>query len=95
MIVLISHLTTKPGMEEECKQYCLTMEQESRKEPGCLLYIAHRSIDNPSNFVFYEQYKDETALQSHRDSPHFARYIRGGIDSLVADRHRELFVPLS
>jgi quinol monooxygenase YgiN len=71
------------------------MEVESRKEPGCLLYIAHRSIDNPSNFVFYEQYKDEAALQAHRESPHFARYIRGGIDNLVASRNRELFVPLT
>lgn len=95
MIALISQLTAKPGMEEACQRHMLAMVEESRKEPGCLMYIAHRSLDNPLNFMFYEQYTDEAALQAHRAAPYFAQHVRNGIDKLVAGRTREIFVPLS
>jgi (4S)-4-hydroxy-5-phosphonooxypentane-2,3-dione isomerase len=95
MIVLIVHMTVKPDMEEDCKRLMREMMDETRKEPGCLQYVVHQSTDNPQSFAIYEQYVDEAALNAHRDSPHFAWYIKGGIDALVATRTRELFVPLS
>ena len=95
MIVLIVHMTMKPGTEEECKRLLLQMVAETRKEPGCIQYVAHQSIDNPRNFAFYESYADKAALDVHRASPHFARYIEGGIDAIVESRTRELFLPLS
>jgi len=95
MIVLIVHMTVKPGTEEECKRLCREMAEETRKESGCLQYIVHQSTDRPLNFAFYEQYVDEAALQAHRTSAHFARYITGGVDALVSTRTRELFIPLS
>jgi quinol monooxygenase YgiN len=95
MVVLIVHMTVKPGTEEDCKRLCREMAAETRKEPGCLQYIVHQSTDHPQNFAFYEQYVDEAALAAHRASPHFAWYITGGVDALVSNRTRELFVPLS
>jgi quinol monooxygenase YgiN len=95
MVVLIVHMTMKPDTEEDCKRLCREMTEETRKEPGCVQYIAHQSTENPRNFAFYEQYVDEAALEAHRNSPHFAWYIKGGIDALVATRTRELFLPLS
>jgi quinol monooxygenase YgiN len=95
MIVLIVHMQAKPDKLEEFKQLLLAMTVETRKEPGCVQYVAHQSTDNPQNFAFYEQYTDEAALQSHRESPHFARYIKGGLDPLIVSRTRELFIPLS
>ncbi len=95
MVVLIVHMQAKPDKLEEFKQLLLAITEETRKEPGCLQYVAHQSTENPHNFAFYEQYVDEAALQFHRESPHFARYIAGGIDAFIVSRHRELFVPLS
>jgi quinol monooxygenase YgiN len=95
MIVLIVHMTIKPGTEEECKRLCRVMVEESNKEPGCLQYVAHHSTENPLNFSFYEQYADEAALEAHRTSAHFTRYITGAVDAMVTSRTRELFVPLS
>jgi quinol monooxygenase YgiN len=46
----------------------------SRKEPGCVLYQAHRSPDDPNVIFLYEQYADEAAYQAHADSEHFKRY---------------------
>jgi quinol monooxygenase YgiN len=95
MVVLIVHMTVKPGTEEECIRLCRAMTEETRKESGCTQYVVHQSKENPRCFAFYEQYVDEAALDLHRASPHFAKFIRGGVDALVESRTRELFVPLS
>jgi quinol monooxygenase YgiN len=45
-----------------------------REEPGCLVYRAHRSEQDPELFLFYEMYMDDAALEAHRQAPHLARY---------------------
>ena len=45
-----------------------------KAEPGCLVYRPHRSTTDPEIFLFYEQYRDEAALDAHRKAPHLARY---------------------
>jgi quinol monooxygenase YgiN len=95
MIVLLVHMTVKPGKAEECIELLKAVAAESSKEPGCLQYMAHQSAENPLTFVFYERYKDEAAFEAHRNSPHFARYVAGGIGPLVEAVTREMLVPVS
>jgi len=95
MIVLIVHMTIQPGKQDECIHLLREMTAETVKEPGCIQYVTHQSTENPLSFAFYESYNDQAALDAHRASPHFARYIRGGIDVLVESRTRELFLPLT
>ena len=45
-----------------------------KAEPGCLVYRAHRSSKDPDLFLFYEQYRDQAALDAHRSAEHLARY---------------------
>ncbi len=75
MIVLIVKLRVQTGTEEECKTYMRAMEKETRKEPGCLMYVAHQSADDPTLLAFYEQYKDKAALDAHCASPYFKKYV--------------------
>ena len=51
--------------------------EASRAEPGCLMYQAHRSPDDPNVIFLYEQYADEAAMQAHADSDHFKTYALG------------------
>jgi quinol monooxygenase YgiN len=95
MIVLIVHMTIKPGKQDECIRLLREMTAETVKEAGCIQYVTHQSTENPLKFAFYERYKDQAALDAHRTSPHFAKYIKGGIDAIVELRTRELFVPLT
>ncbi len=94
MIVLIVHITIKPGTETECIRICREVTEETRKEPGCLQYVVQQSTENPLHFVFYEQYVDQAALDAHRASPHFARY-RADSESHIVSRALELFTPIS
>ena len=53
--------------------------EASRSEPGCLLYQAHRSPDDPNVIFLYEQYADQAAYQAHADAEHFKTYAVGEI----------------
>jgi quinol monooxygenase YgiN len=95
MIVLIVKLRVRPGTEEECKTCMRAMEKETRKEPGCLMYIAHQSTDDPTLLAFYEQYKDEAALEAHRTSPYFKEYVEKRMSQFVVNRDRMVCGPIS
>ncbi len=43
-------------------------------EPGCLVYRPHRSTTDPNLFIFYEQYQDDAAFDTHRAAPHLAAF---------------------
>ena len=53
------------------------LAEASRAEPGCLLYQAHRSPDDPNVIFLYEQYADEAAYHAHAESEHFKTYAVG------------------
>ena len=91
MIVLKVDMLVKPGAEAKCREYIHILQQHSRKEPGCLLYIGHQSTADQRKFLFYEQYRDAAALQAHRDSPHFQQYVIGDLDTIMEQRSRDLY----
>ncbi len=91
MIILKVDMLVKAGSEEKCKEYIRILQENSRKEPGCLLYIGHQSTENPRWFFFYEQYKDEAALDAHRNAPYFKQYVNAGLGEIVEERVRELY----
>jgi quinol monooxygenase YgiN len=94
MIVLFVHMTVQSGKQDECIRLLRDLAAETIKEPGCIQYLVHQSTTNPLKFALYESYIDQAALDAHRASPHFARYISHGIDAIVESRTRELFYPL-
>ena len=58
--------TLRPAMLENAAQ--------SVQEEGCLQFDVIVSQDDEHTFIFYEVYKDEDALASHRQTPHFLAY---------------------
>jgi autoinducer 2-degrading protein len=49
--------------------------EHSQQEAGCLRFDVIQDRDDSSRFYFYEVYKDEAALQTHRQTPHFKLYF--------------------
>jgi (4S)-4-hydroxy-5-phosphonooxypentane-2,3-dione isomerase len=91
MIVLKVDMVVKAGAEEKCKEYIRIMQQHSRQEPGCLMYVGHQSTEDPRRFMFYEQYKDQAALEAHRNAPYFKQYVINGLDPILEQRSRGLY----
>ncbi|MCU1306639.1 MAG: hypothetical protein JWN45_1334 [Acidobacteriaceae bacterium] len=94
MICLAVRLLVKSGKESEVARLFGPAAEASRREPGCLLYIPHQSSEDPRRFLIYEQYKDEAALEAHRNSPHFKQYIADGVYPMIEEREAALYSPL-
>lgn len=70
------------------------LANESRREPGCVSFIPHQAQDDPDTLVIYEQYQDEAAVNAHRDSAHFKKYVVGELYQRMKDRSRENLIAL-
>jgi quinol monooxygenase YgiN len=71
---LAVRFTVKEGELDAVLAALGPLVENSRAEPGCLLYQAHRDPENPNAFFLYEQYDDEVAYQAHSESEHFKTY---------------------
>lgn len=94
MIVLVVNLRMRAGTEELTKQYMRNMQEHTRKEPGCRLYVGHQSLEDPLLFCFYEQYDDQAALDAHRAASYFAEYVTNGITKMAESRQAALYEPV-
>jgi quinol monooxygenase YgiN len=93
MIVLAVTWIAKPGKAEEAAALFRTLTEQSRKEPGCLMYQVHRHKNDRARFFIYEQYRDEAALEAHRNSPHFLEYARSRLPKIAERKEGELYDP--
>lgn len=66
----------------------------SRNEPGCLHYLSHFVEGESATVLLYEQYKDDAALDAHRQTAHFQEFAAGGLFQLMKERHVENLVAL-
>lgn len=66
------------------------MRTATLAEPGCLGYGVFQSIDAPSNLLLLECYRDDQALQAHRQSPHYTALVVERILPLLEDRQVEI-----
>ncbi|HEV3163886.1 MAG TPA: antibiotic biosynthesis monooxygenase [Isosphaeraceae bacterium] len=56
MICVAVTYVIKPGHEDEAVSLFRTLTQHTRLEPGCRMYVAHRSPTERRRFFLYEQY---------------------------------------
>ena len=94
MLVLAVTWVANPGHEEELTDIFRKLQDASRREPGCLLYVVHRHRTDPARFFIYEQYRDDQALQAHRDSHHFRQYALEALKEIAVRKEGELYEPL-
>ncbi len=94
MLVLVVQFTVKQGTEEQARHLIRKMEEHTRREPGCRMYVGHQSAKDPRHFFFYEQYDNADALDLHRTSPYFREYVTDGLEKLMETVSRELYQPV-
>jgi quinol monooxygenase YgiN len=95
MVVLAVTWMAKAGREAEVAGIFSKLTEESRKEPGCIMYQVHQHKTDPRRFFVYEQYNDDTALEAHRAAPHFLQYVKKDLPKLGERVEGNLYVPIS
>ena len=74
-IKIMAILAAKPGKADTLRALLDGMVAQSRQEPGNLRYDLWRDQADPSRFVLDELYADNSAVATHRQSPHFQDYL--------------------
>ncbi|MEW6471388.1 MAG: putative quinol monooxygenase [Actinomycetota bacterium] len=83
MIVQVAWYRARPGEADAVVAAMREAAVAARNEPGCLTYQLHQSVDDDHDFVLYEQYVDEDALQAHLETPHFREVVQGRVNPLL------------
>jgi len=94
--MLIEVHVKKSALEEFLKIIKHDAVHSEGDEPGCLRFDVLRDNDDPLKFYFYEVYKDKTAQQAHRETPHFAewaKFMTHGLDREIVRHSTTNFHP--
>lgn len=70
MLTVVATIIAKPDFVAQVRKELLKLVAPTRVEDGCINYDMHQCIDDPTRFVFYENWRDAAALEKHLDTPH-------------------------
>jgi quinol monooxygenase YgiN len=84
-IAIVAKLRTRPGQAEAFEKQTVAMCQTvSEQEPGNIFYHLCRT-DDPDEFVAFELYEDQAAVEAHRASDHVAQSMKTVPDMIEPD----------
>jgi len=88
--VIVARVIVNAGQEKAFIEIASKLVTATRAEEGNLFYTLYQSTENPSEFIIYEEYKDDDAFETHASSAHFAAFLEatGGMmaGELVIDQ---------
>lgn len=69
-ITIVAKIKAKDAMRDQLKEVLLSLIAPTRSEEGCISYSLHQDCDDPSVFMFYENWASREALDVHLQTPH-------------------------
>jgi len=72
--VIVARVVVKIGKAKAFVDIASKLVEATRAEEGNLFYALYQSTENPLEFIFYEEYKDDAAFEAHAMSAHFAAF---------------------
>ncbi|MBI3215759.1 MAG: antibiotic biosynthesis monooxygenase [Mycobacterium sp.] len=75
MIFIVVKFRPKPEFVETFPDEVAAFTKDTRDEPGNLWFEWSRSLDDPSEYVLVEGFRDADAGKEHVGSAHFAKFI--------------------
>jgi autoinducer 2-degrading protein len=73
---VIARLTIKKESADPFMKLAQKMVEQTHKEAGCLTYTLYKSCFGPDQeFIFFEEYKDQAALDIHNNSEYLKQFL--------------------
>ena len=95
MIGLIVTINIKP---EHKAAFMASLEGDGRgsntDEPGCLQFDVLQDTEDDNRIFLYEIYRDEAALEAHRNAPHFLKWREEVKDWFASEISRHIATPV-
>lgn len=75
MIALIVTIQIQPEQREAFMESMMDDARGSNNdEPGCLRFDVLQDNEDPNKIHLYEVYKDQAAVDAHRQAPHYTKW---------------------
>jgi len=74
-VTVVAKIKAKPGLEQQVSQALMALVGPTRKEPGCINYDLHLSTDDPTLFLFYENWTSKKDLDEHLNMPYLRDFL--------------------
>ena len=89
MIAVFVTIQIKQGFKDRFMEALLDDARGSmHNEPGCFRFDILQDDGDPDRIHLYEVYADEQAVEAHRASPHFTKWLSTVEDWFDGDRTR-------
>jgi quinol monooxygenase YgiN len=82
---IVAVATAMPGKETALRTAQETLVAETVKEPGCIRYELHQSLEDSNILIFVETWANEAAWRAHLESPAMKQFEASGADGLFED----------
>ena len=83
-LTIVAHITAKPESVDLVRAELLELIEPTRAEDGCVQYDLHQDDEDPTRFLFFENWSSREQWQVHMKSPHLEAFI-AATDGAVAD----------
>jgi quinol monooxygenase YgiN len=70
VLTLTVTFQARPGKESELRAALTALLAPTRAEDGCINYDLHTVPDDPSKFLFYENWASNAHHEAHDKTPH-------------------------
>jgi quinol monooxygenase YgiN len=85
MLLVIGRVRCDPERREELVALLRRMQDDSRREDGCLRYGFFAAVEDEHSFVAVEEWADRDALDRHFAQPHLADFASSLLE-IVSER---------
>jgi quinol monooxygenase YgiN len=76
MIVITGKAAVAPANRDAILKIGLEQVKNSRAEAGCLSYAMYEDVQSPNTFFFYEEWKDQAAVDFHFKQSYCLAFIK-------------------
>ncbi|MBF0593383.1 MAG: antibiotic biosynthesis monooxygenase [Candidatus Omnitrophica bacterium] len=81
--IVIARLYIKDGSVADFKKQAALIIEKTRQEKGCLFYSLFEDVSCAGEFLFYEEYTDQQALDIHTHSEYLKKF-RAAVNDMKA-----------
>ncbi len=88
---IIAQLSVREENIVQFLKIAKVMVTESNAEKGCLSYKLLKEIDKQTEFVIYEKYANEKAIEQHASSTHYKTFLMTVVDLLLCEPKIDIY----
>lgn len=93
MIYVVAHMQVKADQVAAFLDAAKAVIAATRAEEGCISYLLNASVEDPTHFVFVEQWRERADLDAHAKSAHIKAFGAALRDILAGRPKVECITP--